>query len=44
MNQNNQNLQWISAEAREDGRNIYIVMHKGAKKRDDAVRPNPTQH
>jgi hypothetical protein len=24
-NQNNQNVQWISAEARDDGRNINIV-------------------
>jgi hypothetical protein len=30
-NQNNQNLQWISIEAREDGRNINIVTHGGAK-------------
>jgi hypothetical protein len=30
-NQNNQNVQWISAEARDEGRNINIVTHGGAK-------------
>jgi hypothetical protein len=30
-NQNNQNVQWISAEARDEGRNINIVTHEGAK-------------
>ena len=31
-NQNNLNVQWISTEAREDGSNINIVTHGGAKK------------
>jgi hypothetical protein len=43
-NQNNQNVQWISAEAREDGRNINIVMCGGAKTGDDAVKQEPVQH
>jgi hypothetical protein len=43
-NQNNQNVQWISTEAREDGRNINIVMHGGAKTGDDAVKQDPVQH
>jgi hypothetical protein len=43
-NQNNQNVQWISAEARDDGRNINIVTRGGAKTGDDAVRQDPTQH
>jgi hypothetical protein len=37
-NQNNQNVQWISAEAREDGRNINIVTCGGTKIGNDAVR------
>jgi hypothetical protein len=43
-NQNNQNVQWISAEARDDGRNINIVTQGGAKTGTDAVRQDPTQH
>jgi hypothetical protein len=43
-NQNNQNVQWISAEARDDGRNINIVTRGGAKTGDDVVRQDPTQH
>jgi hypothetical protein len=38
MNQNNQNVQWISTEARDEGRNINIVKHGGDKTRNDAVR------
>ena len=44
QNQNNQNVQWISIEAREDGRNKNIVMHGGAKTRDDAANQEPVQH
>jgi hypothetical protein len=43
-NQNNQNVQWISAEARDDGRNINIVTRGGAKTGTDAVTQDPTQH
>jgi hypothetical protein len=43
-NQNNQNVQWISTEARDDGRNINIVMREGAKTGTDAVRQDPMQH
>jgi hypothetical protein len=43
-NQNNQNVQWISAKARDEGRNINIVTHGGAKTRNDAVRQEPVQH
>jgi hypothetical protein len=32
------------AEARDDGRNINIVMRTGAKTGADAVRHDPTQH
>jgi hypothetical protein len=42
-NQNNQNVQWISIEVRDDGRNINIVTCGGAKIGDDAVRQDPTQ-
>jgi hypothetical protein len=38
------NVQWISAEVRDDGRNINIVMHGGAKERVDIVQQDPTQH
>jgi hypothetical protein len=31
MNQNNQNVQWISTEERDEGRNINIVMRGGDK-------------
>jgi hypothetical protein len=30
-NQKNHNVQWIVVEAKDDGRNINIVMHGGAK-------------
>jgi hypothetical protein len=40
-NQNNQNVQWISAEARDDGRNINIVTRGGAKTGTDAVKQDP---
>jgi hypothetical protein len=43
-NQNNQNFQWISAEERDEGRNINIVMQGGAKTGNDVVRQEPTQH
>jgi hypothetical protein len=43
-NQNNQNVQWIFAEARDDGGNINIVTRRGAKTGDDVVRQDPTQH
>jgi hypothetical protein len=43
-NQNNQNVQWISAEVRDEGRNINIVTWGGAKTGNDAVRQEPTQH
>jgi hypothetical protein len=43
-NQNNQNVQWISAEARDEGRNINIVTCGGAKTGNDAVRQEPVQH
>jgi hypothetical protein len=36
-NRNNQNVQWISVEARDEGRNINILTHGGAKTRNDAV-------
>jgi hypothetical protein len=43
-NQNNQNFQWISAEAKDDGRNINIVMRGGAKIGPNTVRQDPVQH
>jgi hypothetical protein len=43
-NQNNQNVQWISAEARDEGRNINIVTRRGAKTGDDAAKQEPVQH
>jgi hypothetical protein len=43
-NQNNQNVQWIFAKARDDGRNINIVTRGSSKTRTDAVRPDPSQH
>jgi hypothetical protein len=36
-NQNNQNIQWISREVRDEGRNINIVMRGGDKIGNDAV-------
>jgi hypothetical protein len=41
-NQNNQNVQWISAEARDEGQNINIVTRGGAKTGTDAVQQEPT--
>jgi hypothetical protein len=43
-NQNNQNVQWISAEARDDGWNINIVTRGGTKTGNDAVRQEPVQN
>jgi hypothetical protein len=43
-NQNNQNVQWISIEARDEGWNINIVTRKGAKIGNDVVRQEPVQH
>jgi hypothetical protein len=43
-NQNNHNVQWIYAEARDDGRHINIVTQGGAKIRTDTVRKYPMQH
>jgi hypothetical protein len=43
-NQNNQNVQWISIEAREDGRNINIVTRGRTKTGNDAVRQEPAQN
>jgi hypothetical protein len=40
-NQNNQNIQWISAEARDDEWNINIVTQGGTKIGNDAVRQEP---
>jgi hypothetical protein len=42
-NHNNQNVQWILAEVRDEGRNINIVMRGGAKTRDDAAKQEPIQ-
>jgi hypothetical protein len=43
-NQNNQNVQWISTEARDEGWNINIVTHGGSKIGTDTVRQQPTQN
>jgi len=43
-NQNNQNVQWIYAKAKDDGRNINIVTQGGSKIGADTVRQDPTQH
>ena len=43
-NRNNQNVQWIFAEARDDEININIVMCGGTKIGNDAIRQDPTQH
>jgi hypothetical protein len=40
-NQNNQNVQWISAKAKDEGRNINIVTRGGTKTRNDVVRQEP---
>jgi len=45
INQNNQNVQWIFAEARDDGRNINIVTCGGGSKTGPgAVRQDPSKH
>jgi hypothetical protein len=43
-NKNNQNVQWILAESRDDRRNIDIVTHGGANIGNDVVRQDPEQH
>jgi hypothetical protein len=43
-NQNNQNVQWILAEARDEGHNINIVTRGGMKTRNDVVRKEPAQN
>ena len=43
-NWNNQNVQWISAEVRDEGRNINIVKRGGAKIGNDAVQQELVQH
>jgi hypothetical protein len=43
-NQNNQNVQCISAEARDEGQNINIVTREGAKTGNDADRQEPVQN
>jgi hypothetical protein len=39
--QNNQNVQWISVKARDEGQNINIVTRGGDKTGTDAVRQEP---
>jgi hypothetical protein len=43
-NQNNHNVQWISAEVRDEGRNINIVTRRGNKIGNDALRQESVQH
>jgi hypothetical protein len=43
-NKNNQNFQWIYAEARDDGKNINIVTQGGAKIGTDATKQDLAQH
>jgi hypothetical protein len=43
-NQNNQNVQWISGKARDEGRNINIVTHEGAKIGNHAAQQEPVQN
>jgi hypothetical protein len=43
-NQNNQNVQWILAEARDEGQNINIVTRGGAKIGNDTVRQESVQN
>jgi hypothetical protein len=43
-NQNNQNVQWISVKARDEGKNINIVTHGGAKTCTNAIRQEPEQN
>jgi hypothetical protein len=39
-NQNKQNVQWILAKARDEGRNIDIVTHGGDKPSTNIVKKN----
>jgi hypothetical protein len=43
-NQNNQNVHWILAEARDDGWNIKIVTRGGKKIGNNSVRQDPMQN
>ena len=43
-NQNNQNVQWISAEATNEGQNINIVTHGGAKTGTGVVQQEPVHN
>jgi hypothetical protein len=43
-NYKNQNIQWISTEARDKGQNITIVTCGGAKIGNDTARQEPVQH
>jgi hypothetical protein len=43
-NQNNLNVQWISAKARDEVHNINIVTRGGDKIGNDAIRQEPVQH
>jgi hypothetical protein len=43
-NQNNQNVQWISFEARDEGWNINIFTCGGAKPGTDTVQQEPAQN
>jgi hypothetical protein len=43
-NKKNQNVQWISVEARDESWNINIVTREGAKIGTDVVRQEPTQN
>jgi hypothetical protein len=43
-NQNNQIVQWISTETRDDGKNINIVTRGGANTGEDETKQDPTQH
>jgi hypothetical protein len=43
-NHNNQNVQWISSQARDDGKNINIVTRGGTKIGNDTVRQEPAQN
>jgi hypothetical protein len=43
-NQNNQKVQWIFGEARDDGRNINIATRGGTKIGTDASKQDPAQH
>jgi hypothetical protein len=43
-NQNNQNVQWILAKARDEGQNINIVTRGGAKTSTDVDRQEPKKN